>query len=48
VAGNPDATAVAEVGLSLRSQRGPFVHLRLLPGVIEDYEVLVRRALASA
>ncbi len=27
---------------------GAIVHLRVLPGVIEDYEALIRRAITSA
>ena len=36
--------AVAEVIHIVRRPAGEVVHLRVLPGVIEDYEALVRRA----
>lgn len=45
VAGDPDAPAVAEVVDVVQKPAGPVVHLRLLPGAIEDYEALVRRAI---
>jgi hypothetical protein len=48
VAGDSDAPAVAEVVDIVDKPAGKIVHLRLLPGVIEDYEALVRRALTSA
>jgi hypothetical protein len=48
VAGDSDAPAVAEVVDVVDKPAGKIVHLRLLPGVIEDYEALVRRALTSA
>jgi hypothetical protein len=48
VAGDADAPAVAEVVDIVEKPAGKIVHLRLLPGVIEDYEALVRRALTSA
>ena len=48
VAGDADAPAVAEVVDVVDKPAGKIVHLRLLPGVIEDYEALVRRALTSA
>jgi hypothetical protein len=48
VAGDADAPAVAEVVDVVAKPAGKIVHLRLLPGVIEDYEALVRRALTSA
>lgn len=48
VAGDPDAPAVAEVVDIVEKPAGPVVHLRVLPGVIEDYEALVRRAITSA
>ena len=40
-----DAPAVAEVVDVVDKPAGTIVHLRLLPGAIEDYEALVRRAL---
>ena len=48
VAGDEDAPAVAEVVEIVRKAAGQVVHLRLLPGAIEDYEALVRRAIAPA
>jgi hypothetical protein len=48
VAGNPDAPAVAEVVDVVEKPAGPIVHLRVLPGAIEDYAELVRRAIAPA
>jgi hypothetical protein len=48
VAGDEDAPAVAEVVEVIDKAAGPVVHLRLLPGAIEDYEALVRRAIAPA
>ena len=41
VAGDPDAPAVAEVVDIVEKPAGPVVHLRVLPGAIEDYEALV-------
>lgn len=48
VAGDPDAPAVAEVVDIIEKPAGPVVHLRVLPGAIEDYEALVRRAITPA
>ena len=48
VAGEEDAPAVAEVVEIIEKPAGPVVHLRVLPGAIEDYEALVRRAIAPA
>jgi hypothetical protein len=48
VAGDADAPAVAEVVDIVEKPAGKIVHLRLLPGVIEDYEALVRRTMSSA
>ena len=48
VAGDPDAPAVAEVVDIVDKSAGAIVHLRVLPGVIEDYEALIRRAITSA
>ncbi len=42
-----DAPAVAEVIDVVEKPAGPVVHLRRLPGAIEDYEALIRRALFS-
>ena len=38
VAGDPDAPAVAEVVNVAVKPAGTIVHLRILPGAIEDYE----------
>lgn len=45
VAGDPDAPAVAEVVDVVEKPAGQVVHLRVLPGAVEDYEALVRRAI---
>ncbi|MGI8810449.1 MAG: hypothetical protein ACR2KK_21870 [Acidimicrobiales bacterium] len=43
VAGDEDAPAVAEVVDVVRKPAGQVVHLRVLPGAIDDYEALIRR-----
>lgn len=48
VVGDSDAPAVAEVVEIVKRPAGEVVHLRVLPGAIEDYEALVRRAITSA
>lgn len=48
VAGDTDAPAVAQVVDLIDRPAGRVVHLRLLPGVVEDYEALVRRVITSA
>ena len=48
VAGDEDAPAVAEVVEIVEKPSGLVVHLRLLPGAIEAYEALVRRAITLA
>jgi hypothetical protein len=48
VAGDGDAPAVAEVVEVVDKPAGQVVHLRVLPGAIEDYQALVRRAIAPA
>jgi hypothetical protein len=48
VAGDDDTPAVAEVVEIIDKPVGLVVRLRLLPGAIEDYEALVRRAIAPA
>jgi hypothetical protein len=45
VAGDEDAPAVAEVVEIVDKPGGEVVRLRLLPGVIEDYAALIRRAI---
>jgi hypothetical protein len=47
VAGDEDAAAVCEVVDLTPASDGTIVHLRLLPGLVEDYQALVERALAS-
>jgi len=47
VAGDSDGPAVAEVVDIVDKPAGPVVHLRLLPGAVEDYEALVRRSITS-
>ena len=47
VAGDQDAAAVCEVIDLAPAGDGTVVHLRLLPGLVEDYRALVERALAS-
>lgn len=47
-AGDEDTAAVCEVvGLTLAGD-GITVHLRLLPGLVEDYRTLAKRALTSS
>ena len=48
VAGDEDSPAVAEVVDIVYKPAGRLVHLRLLPGAIEDYEALVRRTITPA
>ena len=48
VAGDEDAPAVAEVVDIVEKPAGKVVHLRVLPGAIEDYEALVRRTITPA
>jgi len=47
VAGDEDIAAVCEVIDLAPAADGTIVHLRLLPGLVEDYRALVERALAS-
>jgi hypothetical protein len=47
VAGDEDTAAVCEVVDLALAGDGTIVHLRLLPGLVEDYRALVERALAS-
>ena len=44
IAGEPDSPAVCEVVDLVEERSGTIVHLRLLPGTIEEYGALVRRA----
>lgn len=48
VAGDEDAPAIAEVVDIVEKPAGRIVHLRILPGVIEDYAALLSRAITSA
>ena len=48
IAGDAEASAVAEVVDLVDKPAGRVVHLRVLPGAIEDYEALVRRATTTA
>jgi len=43
LAGGDDAPAVAEVIDLIPKETGTIVHLRILPGLFDDYEALVRR-----
>jgi hypothetical protein len=47
VAGDEDAAAVCQVVDVVPGGDGMIVHLRLLPGLVDDYRALVDRALAS-
>lgn len=44
LAGDDDTPAVAEVVDLVPKAAGTIVHLRILPGLFDDYEALVRRA----
>jgi hypothetical protein len=48
VAGDADAPAVVEVVNIVPKSAGDVVHLRILPGDIEDYAALLPRALPAA
>jgi hypothetical protein len=48
VAGDPDAPGLAEVVDIVDKPAGRVVHLRVLPGAVEDYEAVLRRALTPA
>ena len=48
VAGDADAPAVVEVVDIVSKSAGDVVHLRILPGDVQDYAALVRRALSPA
>jgi hypothetical protein len=47
VAGDEDAAAVCQVVDLASAGDGTIVHLRILPGLVDDYRALVRRALAG-
>ena len=44
-AGDGDAPAVAEVVDLVPKASGTVVHLRILPGLLEDYAALIRRTM---
>jgi hypothetical protein len=44
LAGDDDAPAVAEVVDLIPKETGTIVYLRILPGLFDDYEALVRRS----
>jgi len=48
MAGDVDAPAVAEVVDLVEKPSGTIVHLRLLPGTLEDYRALLQRTQALA
>ena len=47
VAGDEEAAAVCQVIDLVPASDGMIVHLRLLPGLVDDYRALTERALAS-
>jgi hypothetical protein len=47
VAGDQEAAAVCQVVDLVPAGDGTIVHLRLLPGLVDEYRALVDRALAS-
>jgi hypothetical protein len=47
VAGDEDAAAICQVVDLIPAGDGTIVHLRILPGLVEDYQQLVQRALAG-
>jgi len=47
VAGDAEAAAVCQVIDLAPTGDGMIVHLRLLPGLVDDYRALVERSLAS-
>jgi hypothetical protein len=47
VAGDEEAAAICQVIDLTPAGDGTIVHLKLLPGLVDDYRVLVERALAS-
>ena len=48
VAGDEDAPAVAEVIDIVNKPAGRVVHLRILPGQLEDYQAVIQRAVIRA
>jgi hypothetical protein len=47
IAGDEDAAAVCQVVDLAEAGDGTIVHLRILPGLVDDYRDLVERALAG-
>jgi hypothetical protein len=47
IAGDEDAAAVCQVIDLVAAGNGTIVHLKPLPGVVEDYQALVERSLAG-
>ncbi len=47
VAGDADAAAICQVVDLAPAGDGTIVHLRILPGLVEDYQQLVQRALTG-
>ena len=47
VAGDEETAAVCQVVDLVPAGDGMIVHLKLLPGLVEDYQALVQRSLAS-
>lgn len=47
VTGDEDAPAIAEVVDLVQKAAGTVVHLRILPGTIEDYAALIARTVVS-
>ena len=47
VAGDEETAAVCQVIDLFPAGDGTVVHLKLLPGLVEDYKALVQRSLAS-
>ena len=47
VAGDADAAAICQVVDLAEAGDGTIVHLHILPGLVEDYQQLIRRALAG-
>jgi hypothetical protein len=47
VAGDQDTAAVCQVVDLVPAGDGAIVHLRLLPGLVDEYRALVERTLAS-
>jgi hypothetical protein len=48
VAGDEDAPAVAEVVDIVGKPAGRIVHLRILPGLLEDYQAVIQRTVILA